>query len=161
MHNSVVQTDTSIDDLERAFSPLALTFTYEQQRTTFLGLRDGAELRIIRDPNLRSAITDYYDIHQENLQNEFMTGYLIAQQRLRTGLGKYLRFFPSDLFKTLAFPPSDLQVSKLVTLVSEFKNDIEFMNDIAEVGARGFELISEIEQLQRENRDLREELGRF
>jgi hypothetical protein len=161
VHNAVVQPDASIDDLERAFSPLFLNFSYEQQRTTFLGLRDGAELKIIRSRNLRSAISDYYDVHQEKLQNEFMSAYIIAQQRLRINLGKYLRFFPVEVFSTLGSLPSDLRWSKLVSPVSEFKSDIAFMNDIAELGARGIELVGEIEQLKSENRELRDELGQF
>jgi hypothetical protein len=161
VHNAVVQIDTSTDDLERAFSPLFLNFTYEQQRTTFLGLRNGAELRIIRDPKLRSAITDYYDVRQENLQKEFVIGYLVAQERLRPGLNKYLRLFPVEKFNTFGTVPSDMRFSKLVTPVSEYRKDIAFMNDIAEVAGRGFELMGEIDKLKRENRTLRDELGRF
>ena len=161
VHIAIGQTDIPNDSVEKALSVLFFTWTYEQQRATFLSLRDSAELRIIENPLLRSALTDYYEISQTSLQEDYLTNYRLAHQRLRVGLGRHVRFLPAEEFEALWPLPDDLRFAKLLTPFSELRDDVSFMNDIAEVGARGFELLDEIKRLETENGKLREELQRF
>ncbi len=161
IHSAIGQSNIPIDAVERAFSTLFLTWTYEQQRSTFLGLRDGAELHIIESLQLRSALIDYYEIYQTSLQQDYMTNYSLAQQRLRVGLGRHVRFLPPEEFDLLWPLPDDFHLARLLTSLSELHDDVSFLNEIAEIGARGFELLGEIDRLETENRKLWDELQRF
>lgn len=55
IHSAVGGQNVSVVDLEKAFSQLFLTWTYERQRPNYLALRNGLGLHIISDHGLRSA----------------------------------------------------------------------------------------------------------
>jgi len=150
--------NVTIVDLEIALSQLFRTWTYEQQRPTYLALRNGLGLHIISNHELRSAVTQYYEVDQERLQQDYITNYVHAQQRLREGLGRHVRFYPSNEFDTLSSIPDDFHVVRLNAPISSFAEDVEFMNDMAEVGVRGFELIVEIDRVRTANRDVRDRI---
>jgi len=156
IHSAVGGQDVSIVDLENAFSQLFMTWTYEQQRPTYLALRNGLGLHIISDHGLRSAVTEYYEVDQERLQQDYMANYIYAQRRLREGLGKQVRFFPQNEFDSLSAFPDDMRLVRLYSPVSALAEDIEFMNDIAEIGSRAFELIGQIDRVRTANREVHE-----
>jgi hypothetical protein len=158
IHSAVAGKDVTVVDLEKALSQLFLTWTYEQQRPTYLALRNGLGLHIISSHELRSAVTDYYEVDQERLQKDYITNYNYAQRRLRKGLGKHVRFLPPSQFDSLSSFPDDFHVVRLYTPVSALGEDIEFMNDIAEIGGRGFELIGEIDRVRTANREVHERI---
>jgi hypothetical protein len=143
---------SNVSDLEKAFSQLFLTWTYEQQRPTYLALRDGLGLHIISDHDLRSVITNYYEVDQSRLQQDYMTNFNFAQRRLRNRLGKYVRFLPPGDFESLSAIPDNFHVVRLHSPVSTIGDDIEFMNDLGEVGGRAFELAGEIDRVRAANR---------
>jgi hypothetical protein len=158
IHSAIGGQDVTVVDLEKAFSHLFLTWTYERQRPNYLALRNGLGLHVISDHALRSALTQYFEVDQERLQQDYMANYNHAQQRLRVGLGKHVRFFPPDEFGSLSSIPDDLHISRLFSPIPKLAEDIEFMNDIAEVGGRGFELIGQIDQVRAANREIRDKI---
>lgn len=90
IHNAVAGQNVTVVDLAKAFAQLFLTWTYEQQRPTYLALRNGLGLHIISSHELSSAVTDYYEVDQERLQKDYITNYNYAQRRLRKRLGKHV-----------------------------------------------------------------------
>ena len=158
IHSAVAGQNVTVVDLEKAFSQLFLTWTYEQQRPTYLALRNGLGLHIISSHELRSAVTDYYEVDQERLQKDYITNYNYAQRRLRKRLGKHVQFLPPNAFDSLSSLPDDFHVVRLYSPISTLAEDIEFMNDIAEIGGRGFELIVEIDRVRTANREVHERI---
>ncbi len=158
IHRAVGGENIAVPNMEKAFSQLFLTWTYEQQRPTYIGLRDGLGLHIISSHELRSALTNYYEIDQMRLQQDYLTNYNYAQRRLREGLGKHVRFLPPGEFDSLTSIPDDFHVVRLYSPISALGEDIEFMNDIAEVGGRGFELVVEIDRVRTANREVHESI---
>jgi hypothetical protein len=156
IHSAVGGEDIAISDIEKAFSQLFLSWTYEQQRPTYLALRDGIGLHIISSQELRAALTSYYEVEQMRLQQDYMTNYSKARWRLREGLGKHVRFLPPGEFDSLSSIPDDFHVVRAYSSVSTLGKDIEFMNDIAEIGGRGFELTIQIDQVRTANREVHE-----
>ena len=51
-------------------------------------------------------------------------------------------------------------VTKLLVPISQIRKDVELMNDIAEVGARGFQMVSWMKQIEEPNEDLRNNLSK-
>lgn len=158
IHAAIGGQNVPVADLEKAFSQLFLTWTYEQQRPTYLALRNGLGLHILSNHELRSAVADYYEIDQQRLQQDYITNYNYAQRRLRQGLGKHVRFLPPSDFDTLTAIPDDFHVVRLHSPLSVLSEDIEFMNDIAEVGGRGFELVMEIDRVRSANREVHDKI---
>ncbi len=158
IRQAVAGEDIAVEDIEKAFSQLFLTWTYEQQRPTYLALRNGLGLHVISNQNLRAALTKYYEVNQMRLQQDYVTNYSYAQQRLRVRLGKHVRFFPPGEFGALSSIPDDFHVVRMSTPLPTIAEDIEFMNDIAEVGGRGFELVVEIDRVRSANRDIHAKL---
>jgi len=87
-----------------------------------------------------------------------MTNYIYAQRRLREGLGKHVRFLPPDEFDSLYPIPDDLHLVRLDSSISALAENIEFMNDIAEIGGRGFELVGQIDRVRTANREVHESI---
>ena len=158
IHRAVAGQSVAIVDLEKAFSQLFLTWTYEQQRPTYLALRNGLGLHTISDRESRSAITEYYEVDQERLQQDYIANYNYAHRRLRERLGKHVRFLPPHEFGSLSSIPDDFHVARIYSPISVVAEDIELMNDIAEVGGRGFELIVEINRVRTANRRVRDQI---
>lgn len=158
IHSVVAGQNATIVDLEKAFSQLFLTWTYEQQRPTYLALRNGLGLHIISNNETRSALTKYYEVDQERLQQDYITNYIHVQRRLRGRLGKHVRFLPPDEFDSLSSIPDDFHVARLYSPISVLAEDIEFMNDVAELGGRGFELIVEIDRVRTTNRQVHDRI---
>jgi hypothetical protein len=153
-----IDQDIQSESFERALSVMFYTATYDWQRPTFVSLRDGAGLHIIEDSALRSTLIDYYEVSQVGLQ-AYVADYRIAHQRMRTKLGRHVRFMPPEEFDELWPPPEGLNFARLHTGLAELHDDVEFQNDLAEVGARSFELLDEIDRITAENRMLRNELA--
>ena len=147
------------EDLDAAASLLFLTFTYDQQRATFLSLRDGGNLRVIGDPELRSSVTDYYEVSQEGLR-AFVNDYRIAHRRLRVAIGQHAKILPAPEFESIWPFPEDLRFAKLLSAAPDLAADNIFWNELNEVGARCYELLDEIDRVEGENRALREGLER-
>lgn len=160
IRHAVAREDIAVVDIEKAFSQLFLTWTYEQQRPTYLALRNGLGLHVISDQDLRATLTKYYEVNQMRLQQDYVTNYSYAQRRLRGGLGKHVRFFPPGEFDSLSAIPDDFHVVRMYSPLSTIAEDIEFMNDMAEVGGRGFELVAEIDRVRSANRDIHAKLIR-
>lgn len=158
IHHAVAQENIAVADIERAFSQLFLTWTYEQQRPTYLALRNGLGLHVISSHDLRAALTKYYEVNQMRLQQDYVTNYRYAQRRLREGLGKHVYFFPPGQFDSLRSIPDDFHIVRMYTPLSTIAGDIEFMNNLAETGGRGFELVAEIDRVRSANRDIHAKL---
>lgn len=154
IHGAVGGEGVTIVDLEKAFSRLFLTWTYERQRPNYLALRNGLGLHVISDHGLRSALTQYFEVEQERLQQDYMANYNYAQRRLRESFVRHVRFLPPDEFDTLTSIPDDLHVSRLDSPIPALAEDVEFMNYLAEVGGRGFELVGEIDRIRTANREV-------
>ena len=73
--------------------------------------------------------------------------------------GRYVRIFPPERFDTLRQSPDDPVVTKLLVPISQIREDVELMNDIAEVGARGFLIVSCIKHIEEPNMIMRENLS--
>lgn len=158
IHSAVGGKAVPIVDLEKAFSELFLTWTYERQRPTYLALRNGLGLHVISDHGLRAAVTKFYEVDQERLQQDYMTNYNFAQRRLREVLGKHIRFLPPNEFDSLETFPDDLHLVRMSSSMSALAEDTVLMNDIAEIGARGFELAGQIDRVRTTNREVHEKL---
>jgi hypothetical protein len=158
IHRVVGGEDTLVTEIEKAFSQLFLSWTYEQQRPTYLALRDGMGIHIISSQELRSAVSRYYEIDQQRLQNDYLVNYTHARWRLRESLGKFVRFLPPEEFGSLSSFPDDFNVVRLKSDMSIIGEDVELMNDIAEIGGRGFELVIQIDRVQAANREVHEKL---
>jgi hypothetical protein len=159
INGSSENTEISVESAEQALTGLFFTTTYDAQRTTYLGLRDSAQLQLISSPSLRSSVTSYFEVLQPILLVS-MTEFLQAQQRVRVRAGRYVRIFPPERFDTLRQSPDDPVVTKLLVPISQIRKDVELMNDIAEVGARGFQLVSWMKQIEEPNEDLRNNLSK-
>lgn len=146
---------TSVAELEKALAQLFLTWTYDAPRPTYLVLRSGLGLHIISDHEIRSTLTQYYEVDQMRLQQDYMSNYNAAQRRLRRGLGRHVRLMPPEEFDSLSLIPQDFHAVRLLSDPTEMAADIEFMNDIAEQGARAFELVAEIDRVKSANRAAR------
>ena len=160
IHNAVVGEATSVVDIEKAFSQLFLTWTYEQQRPTYLALRNGLGLHVISNHDMRSALSHYYEVDQMRLQQDYVTNYNYSQRRLREGLGKHVRFLPPDEFDSLALVPDGFHVVRLYSPMSTIGEDVVFMNDLAEFGGRGFQLVGEIDRVRNANREVHDIVAR-
>lgn len=154
--NSIGGSDTEAAELEKAFTQLYLTYAYTPQQPTYLGLRNGAQLDLIQDTNLRSSIIEYYEIRQTKFQTEYMKDYAIAQRLLHSHLSRYVRFLPTERSSSLWPPPVDMHWTTLIAPISEGATDIEFLNDLSEVGARGAQVLDEIDALRSENDAIQE-----
>jgi hypothetical protein len=151
--------EISVNSAELALTGLFFTSTYEAQRTTYLGLRDSAQLQLISSPSLRSSLTSYFEVRQPYLLVS-ITELLQSQQRVRVRAGRYVRIFPPERFDTLRLSPDGPIVTKLLVPISQIREDVELMNDIAEVGARGFQMTSWMKQIEEQNKDLRDNLSK-
>ena len=158
IHRAAGGADVAVSEIEWAFAQLFMTWTYEQQRPTYLALRSGVGLHIITDHELRSALTNYYETDQTRLQQDYIENFNQAQQRLRNQLDTYVRFLPPEEFTDLTMVPADFDVARLRPTTPGLADDISFVNSIAEVGGRGFELVGEIDRIKQLNRSLRTRL---
>ena len=159
INGSPENVEISVESAEQALTGLFFTSTYDAQRTTYLGLRDSAQLQLISSPSLRSSLTSYFEVLQPYLLVS-ITEFLQAQQRVRVRAGRYVRIFPPERFDTLRQSPDDPVVTKLLVPISQIREDVELMNDIAEVGARGFQMVSWMKQIEEPNEDLRNNLSK-
>ena len=151
------QADIQSESFERALSVMFFTATYDWQRPTFVSLRDGAGLHIIESSSLRSALIDYYEVSQVGLK-AYVADQRIAHQRMRLGLSRHVRFLPVEEFAELWPLPEDGNFVRLHPPLAGLLEDVEVYNDLAEVGARSFELLDEFDRVATENRNLRTKL---
>jgi len=158
INGSPEKTEISVELAEEALSELFFTTGYDSQRTTYLGLRDSAQLELISSPSLRSSLTSYFEVQQPFLQSS-VTEFGQVQQRVRVRAGQYVRIFPPDRFDTLRLLPDSPEVTKLLVPISQIQQDIELMNDIAETGARGFQIVNWTKLAEEQNRDLVDSLS--
>jgi hypothetical protein len=159
--DSIAGRDTPAVQLEKAFTTLYLTYAYTPQQPTYLGLRNAGQLDLVRDPSLRSSIIDYYEMRQSRFQLEFMQDYDIAQQDLHEHFSKRTRLLPPERSKRLWPAPEDLHWTSLIAPISESGNDIEFLNDLSELGARAGEILDVIEELRSDNETLQDAIRRY
>lgn len=159
LHEVANGKDRSRDSIERAFSVLFLTWTYERQQATYLGLRDGLGLHIVEDFDLRSTLIDYYEVEQNLLQGDYVENYNIAQRRLRPMLDRYVDFVPpTEIDNDWSLSLEHFHVARLRDDYEDFANDPAFMNAIGEIRGRGFEMVFKIDDVIRNNRELKERL---
>ena len=144
------RTDIDVVDIEKAFSKLYMTYAYVPQQSTYIGLRNGAHLDILRDTELRSALVDFFEVRQNRFQAEYIRDYTLTQQRLHRHLANYVRFLPAERLDAFATPPDNLHWTKLIAPLSALDEDVEFLNDLAELGARGDEILGVIDVLMTE-----------
>lgn len=154
IRDSVSVPGTPTVELEKAFSSLYLTYVYTPQQPTYLGLRNGAELDIVQDLDLRSSIIDYYEIRQTRFQMEYMGDYAITQRLLHQHFSKHVRLLPPSRSDVLWPAPADLHWTALIAPFPDGAVDIGFLNDLSEVGARGGEILEVMNDLQSNNRAL-------
>lgn len=149
--NSISGKSVPESQLEKAFTELYMTYAYTPQQPTYLALRNGAQLDLIRDTSLRSSLVDYYEVRQSGFQMEYMRDYTIAQRLLHEHFSKYVRVFPPERSETLWPPPADRRWTVLLVPIEQATQDIDFLNDLSELGARGAEILGVIEMIKSEN----------
>lgn len=154
IHRAAGGDEIPVPELEKAFAQLFLSWTYEQQRPTYLALRSGLGLHIVSNREIRSALNDYYEVEQMRLQQDYLKNYDHARWRLRELLGKHVSFLPPDEFDSLISVPDDFNVVRLRSPMSAIDADLELMNFIAEIGGRGFELVGQIDRVRNANREV-------
>lgn len=137
--------------LEKAFTELFLTYAYTPQQPTYLALRNGAQLDLIRDAGLRSSLVEYYEVRQMRFQMEYMRDYIVAQRLLHRHFSKYVRLAPPERSPTVWPPPSNRHWTSLFTPIEQGTDDIEFLNDLSEVAGRSAEILDVIKALKSEN----------
>jgi len=158
--NSIGGSNTEAIELEKAFTQLYLTYAYTPQQPTYLGLRNGAQLDLVRDATLRSSIIEYYEVRQTRFQMEYIRGYSLAQRLLHEHLSTYVRLLPPERSSSLLSPPDDGHWTTLIAPVSDGAEDVDFLNDLSEVGARGGEILGVIEALKTRNIAIQEAIKR-
>jgi hypothetical protein len=141
------------DSLESTVATLAFTATYDRQQTPFLSPRDGGDLRLIQESQLRSDLTDYHEISQVGIE-AFVTDYRIAHLGLRDGVTRHVELFPMPEFDVLWPLPEELDFARVLSPASSWRSDTSFWNEPGEVGARCFELLDEFDKVIEENRVL-------
>jgi hypothetical protein len=142
----------SQSQLERAFSGLYLTWTYEQPHPTFESLRASGAFRLIDDPDLRAEIADYFEIQQERVQ-AYVLDYRIAQQAAATSMAPYVRALPASEFETF-WPLGRSDFVELLVPLAVFVQDHVAWSDMAGVGARTGEAVDLIDSVLERNRAL-------
>ena len=163
INNTSDKDEIATDAIELAITEIVFTLSYEPQRTAYLGLRDSAQVQLIKSASVRSSLTYYFEVTQPDLlitTAEFNQ----YQQYVRRRVGRYVRLFPPERFDTLHLDLDDPDVSnitKLIVPVSEIHADAELMNDIVEVGARGFQLADLIKQAENQNRGMLAQLTKY
>jgi hypothetical protein len=154
--NSIGGSDAEAVEIEKAFTQLHLTYAYTPQQPTYLGLRNGAQLDLLQDTNLRSSIVEYYEIRQTSFQMEYMNDYAIAQRDLHEHFSRYVRFLPAERSSSLSSAPEDMHWTMLIAPISVGADDVGFLNALSEIGARGAEILGIIDALRSENDAIQE-----
>ena len=158
--NSISGEAVAVVRLEKAFTELYQTYAYTPQQPTYLALRNGAQLDLIRDTNLRSSLVDYYEIRQSGFQMEYMRDYTIAQRLLHKHFSKYVRVLPPERSGSLWPPPANRRWTVLLVPVERATDDIDFLNDLSELGARAGEILEIIEMIKSENEAIQRTIQR-
>ena len=158
--NSISGKTVPVIQLEKAFTELYLTYAYTPQQPTYLALRNGAQLDLIRDASLRSSLVDYYEVRQPGFQMEYMKGYTIAQSLLHEHFSKYVRVLPPERSGSLWPPPANRRWTVLLVPVERATDDIDFLNDLSELGARAGEILEIIEMIKSENEAIQRTIQR-
>ena len=156
--NSISGEAVAVVRLEKAFTELYQTYAYTPQQPTYLALRNGAQLDLLRDTNLRSSLVDYYEIRQSGFQMEYMRDYTIAQRLLHKHFSKYVRVLPPERSELLWPPPADRHWTLLLVPMEQATDDIDFLNDLSELGARGAEILGVIEMIKSENKTIQQSI---
>ena len=159
--NSIGGSNTEAIELEKAFTQLYLTYAYTPQQPTYLGLRNGAQLDLVRDTNLRSSIIEYYEVRQTRFQMEYVMDYTLAQRLLREHFSTYVRFLPPERASSLLSPPDGGHWTTLIAPVSGGADDVDFLNNLSEVGARGAEILGVIDALKTQNIAIQEAIQEY
>jgi len=149
--NSISGSNIDTIEIEKAFAQLYLTWAYTPQQPTYLGLRNGAQLDLVRDIDLRSSIIDYYEVSQTRFQMEYVRDYSFAQRLLHENFSNYVRFLPPERSTSLSSAPDGGHWTSLISPISDGADDVNFLNDLAEFGARAFEMLSVIDALKTQN----------
>lgn len=154
--NSAENENSTTADIEQAFTFLYLTLDYSPLAPTYTGLRNGANLDIFTDTDLRARIIDYYEVGQTVFRNEYVLDYAEAQSILHEHFWRYVRFRVPDNPFVPDPMPNDLDWTTLLTPISEARTDIRFLNDLSEIEGRGAEILVVLDNLQQDNRNLQE-----
>jgi hypothetical protein len=149
--NSIGGSNIDTIEIEKAFAELYLTWAYTPQQPTYLGLRNGAQLDLVRDIDLRSLIIDYYEVRQTRFQMEYVRDYSFAQRLLHENFSNYVRFLPPERSTSLFSAPDGGHWTLLVSPISNGADDVNFLNDLSEFGARAFEILGVIDALKAQN----------
>ena len=72
------------DSAVKAVAPLFHTFVYRPQRAAYVGLRDAAELGLVRDRALRRQVVDYFETQQAYVESLYQG---VGKIILRSGSG--------------------------------------------------------------------------
>jgi hypothetical protein len=142
------------DEIERAFTYLYLTLDYTPPTPTYTGLRNGANLDIMRDADLRSQVVDYYEVNQAIFRDDYVSDYTQAQAELHEHFWRYVRFRVPDNPYVPTPMPNDLDWTTLLTPITDDESDIHFLNDLSEIEGRGAEILVVLDNLEQENLNL-------
>lgn len=145
----------SPDSIEKALTELVFTVGYDAQSSTYRGLRDSAQLRLITSPALRARLASYFEVHQPKVERA-VTEFGDYQHRVRARVGQHVRLFSPDRFRELRPAQDGPNVVTLLVPIGQLRQDLELMNDIAETGARGFQVVLFISRLENQNGDVTE-----
>ena len=73
------------DSAVKAVAPLFHTFVYRPQRAAYVGLRDAAELGLVRDRALRRQVVDYFETQQAYVESLYQgVGKIFSEAEVAT-----------------------------------------------------------------------------
>ncbi len=103
LHAELAGSGPPADSVDAYFRPMFYYRTYRPVSTAYVNLREGGRLSLIDDPELRSAITEYYEIEQDYM----IQFYGIVQDTYflwRRAAFRHVQIVPAELPGSF-FPP--------------------------------------------------------
>ncbi len=139
------------DSVNAVFRPVLFYNAYRPVAVAYVSLKEGGQIALIRDPALRAAITDYYEVHQDYMKQFYglvMDTYLIWR---RTAF-KHVEVAPAR--ETGTFWPID--EFRFATSWAEFASDPDVRPALTDLGIMGGNFAARIEAVLMVNRELRD-----
>ena len=150
LHAELAGSGPPAEAVDDYFRPMFYYYTYRPVSTAYVNLREGGRLSLIDDPELRSAITAYYEIEQDYM----IQFYGIVQDTYflwRRVAFRHVQIVPEDLPGSF-FPPDRFDYR---TSWEAFRRDPEAPALLQDLSLAGANFAVRIENAMEENRALR------
>ncbi len=150
LHAELAGSGPPADSVDAYFRPMFYYITYKPVSTAYVNLREGGRLSLIDDPELRSAITAYYEIEQDYM----IQFYGIVQDTYflwRRVAFRHVQIVPAELPGSF-FPPDRFDYR---TSWDAFRQDPEAPALLQDLSLAGANFAVRIEEAMKQNRALR------